>query len=235
MLSGVYIRVYLSGRLESLEKELPLSSDEIYSKIWQLINACIVGGSPREVKAMGRKRRYPDHVPALKPTSKARRPFIVADTETVLINDVHVPYAAGFLVVKPGEDVGSKPDYEIETYFSEDHIFVIPSFEERSNRMLFDFLERLAAVVAVETDIRTVDFHNFSRFDGILLMKYYAAHGDKYSIKPLMRNHTLYELAVYRGKKLVFRLRDSYTLLRSTTGGFLGGQKRTQSTPVWNS
>lgn len=92
---------------------------------------------------MGRKSHYPNHVHALEPTSKERRPFIVANTETVIINNVHVPYTAGFLVVKPGEDVGAKPDYSIETYFSEDHIFVIPELEERSNRMLFDFLERL--------------------------------------------------------------------------------------------
>lgn len=71
--------------------------------------------------------------------------------------------------------------------------------------MLFDFLERLAVVTA-ETKIRTFYFHNFSRFDGILLMKYYTSHrGVKYKIKPLMRNHKLYELAVYLGKKRVFR------------------------------
>lgn len=43
-------------------------------------------------------------------------------------------------MVKPGEDVSAKPDYSIETYFSEDHIFYIPEFEERRlRRMLFDF------------------------------------------------------------------------------------------------
>lgn len=46
-------------------------------------------------------------------------------------------------------------------------------------------------------------------------MKYYASQEDKYTIKPLMRNLS-YELAVYRGKKQVFRLRDSYTLLPSS-------------------
>ncbi|KAF5947456.1 hypothetical protein HYC85_013413 [Camellia sinensis] len=79
----------------------------------------IVGCEPQEVKDMDRKKgNYPDCIPSFKPRSKERRPFIV---ETVLINDVHVPYAAGFLVVKPGDDVGAKPDYSIETYFSEDY------------------------------------------------------------------------------------------------------------------
>jgi hypothetical protein len=210
VLTAVFIRVYHNH--PGMQEVLPLSSDEIDTQLWQLLNAGIVGDEPQEVKAMGRKSRYPDHIPALKPTSKERRPFIVADTETVINNNVHEPYAAGFLVVKPGEDVGAKPDDSIETYFSEDHEFFIPEFKDRSNRMMFDFLERLA-VVAAETKIRTVYFHNFSRFDGILLMKYYASHGDKYSIKPLMRNHRLYELSVYRGKKRLYRLRDSYTLL----------------------
>lgn len=75
VLSGVGIRVYLNGELLPIEKELPLCSDEeIYSKMWQLMEAGIGGGSPPEVKAMDRnKRRYPDHVPALKPTSKVRK------------------------------------------------------------------------------------------------------------------------------------------------------------------
>lgn len=209
MLSGVFIRVYLVGMHE--KELLPVSSDEIDTQIWELMNACIVVGEPQEVQAMGKNSRYPNHVPALKPTSKEREAFIVADTETVLVNKVHVPYAAGFLVVKPGEDVGAKPDYEIETYFSEDHLF-IHEFEERSNRMLFDFLDRLA-VVASSTKIQTVYFHNLSRFDGIILLKYYASHGDKYSIKPLIRNDRVYEIVVSRGKKQVFRLRDSCALL----------------------
>ena len=38
-------------------------------------------------------------------------------------------------------------------------------------------------------------------------------HGVKYTFIPLMRNNRLYELSVYRGKKLLFCLRDSLTLL----------------------
>lgn len=42
------------------------------------------------------------------PESKKLQSFIVADTETLLRKNVHIPDAAGFLVLKPGEDVGSK-------------------------------------------------------------------------------------------------------------------------------
>jgi len=217
LLSGVFIRVYLRGMQGT--KKVPLSKDEMNAIILQLMNADIenadIDGSP-EVQAMGKKSRYPNHIPALKPTTKERRPFIVADTETVLINNVHVPYAAGFIALRPGEDIGVYPDPAFETYFSEDDLFHIPEFKDRSDRMLFDFLEHLA-ILANRTNIRTVYFHNFSRFDGILLMKYYASRADKgYTFKPLLRNLKLYELAVYRDRKLVFRLRDSYTLLPSS-------------------
>ena len=53
----------------------------------------IVSGEPPEAKVMkGGKRPYPDHVTALKPTSKERRPFIVADMETVLIKNSFGPF-----------------------------------------------------------------------------------------------------------------------------------------------
>lgn len=68
--------------------------------------------------------------------------------------------------------------------------------EDRSNRMLFLFLERIEAVVKLEKEILTIYFHNLSRFDGIILMKYFASKGDKYHIKPLLRNHRLYKLSV---------------------------------------
>jgi len=169
------------------------------------------------VKALGGRKgsqRHPTHIPSLNPKRRERRAFIVADIETVLENDVQVPYAAGFLVVNPGEDVAAKSDFSIETYFSEDYILLMPEFRNRSNKMLFGFLERLA-VVASEKKIVRVFFHNFSRFDGILLMKYYATHGYKYKIKPLFRNHRLYELKVYRGnsKTPILSIRDSMHLL----------------------
>ncbi|VDO13682.1 unnamed protein product, partial [Brugia timori] len=202
VLSGLFLRVYYEGRLE---KEPPLSDEEITSKLMELIHSGGVGGGePQEVKDMSvKEHRYPGHIPALKPTSKERQPFIVADTETVLVQNVHVPYAVGFLVV--GEPF-------IRTYFSEDYYLFLPEFEERSHYMLTQFIDNLT-LAAEKWKIRTVYFHNFSRFDGILLMKHYASSDNKYTIKPLMRNQMVYELSVYRGKKLVLRFRDSLNLL----------------------
>jgi len=212
-LPSIFIRIYLSDMLDSATPNI--TDDEIANKIWESIDSKVV---PREARRIGHsKRRYPKHLTAIKPSSSQRQPFIVADTETVLINDVHIPYAVGFLVVRPGDDLSSETGYGIETYFSEDYPdIVFESFEERSNKMLFDFIERLAVVVRQNPSMKTVYFHNFSRFDGIILLKYLATHGVKYTFIPLMRNHRLYELAVYRGKMLLFRLRDSYTLLTSS-------------------
>ncbi|KAL0307813.1 UNVERIFIED_CONTAM: DNA polymerase [Sesamum angustifolium] len=118
------------------------------------------------------KSSYPTHITALKPCHTKLKPFIVADIETLLIDDVHKPYAAGLLVVYPGKQI---PDIMIiDTYFSEDYSIILNSFEERSRNML-------------------------------------SQH--KYKLKPLLRNNRLYELAVYSGKKMLFRFRDSLNLL----------------------
>lgn len=213
-ISSIYIRIYIT---ESKVSAMPIiSNDEIASKLWECINSMVVV-EPKEARTLRhRKHCYPNYLTALKPKKSIRKPFIVADTETILIDQVHVPYAAGFLVVMPGDDLSSKPYYKIETYFSEDYSIIIDSFEERSQKMLIDFIARLEVVVRQNPSIRTVYFHNFSRFDGIIILKHLAIHGEKYTIKPLMRNHRLYEIAVYQGKKMLFSLRDSLTLLTSS-------------------
>ncbi len=50
---------------------------------------------------------------------------MVADTETILIDNVHKPYAAGLLMVRPGEQIN---DIMIDTYFSEDYSLILDSF-----------------------------------------------------------------------------------------------------------
>lgn len=70
-----------------------------------------------------------------------------------------------------------------------------------------------AVVVRKNPSIQTVYFHNFSRFDGILLLNHFATHDEKYTFQPLVRNSRLYELVIYRDKKKLFILRDSLLLL----------------------
>lgn len=217
-LEGLYIRAYLLGMHSITDKELP-TSDEIASIIWNFISAGIGSGEPRDVrsKAIGKNRKYPEIIKSIQPKNHKCLPFIVADIETLILKNVHVPYAAGLLVVHPGNDVAANEGH-IYNYFSEDYSMIIPSFEERSTKMLVDFIERIAFLVSQLQGVPNVYFHNFARFDGILLMKFLATNMVKYSFRPLMRNNKLYQLSVYsldkKGQnKMLFRLRDSYTLL----------------------
>lgn len=47
--------------------------------------------------------------------------------ETITPEGYHVPYAAGFVAVQPGEDIAE--NLLIETYFSEDYRVVSPEFK----------------------------------------------------------------------------------------------------------
>lgn len=61
-----------------------------------------------------------------------------------------------------------------------------------------------------EKDCKSIDFHNLSIFDGLLLLRRLSCHDQGYKRKPLMRNNRLYELGVYSAKNiLLFRFRDS--------------------------
>ena len=158
--------MYLLGRHEITDKELP-SSDEIASIIWNLIEAGIARGEPREVRARapGRYRKHPECITALKQKKQKCFPFIVADIETVILNNVLVPYAAGLLVVNPGDDVAAMDD-QIDTYFFEDYNLIIPSLEERSTKMFVDFIERIAKLGSTHKGVKTVYFSNLiSRSD----------------------------------------------------------------------
>ena len=211
--SRIFLRIYITER-----KAGPtpfLSYDEIGQKIWESLSCTDkVVVEPKEARTIRyRKHSYPtNYLTSLKSTISKRSPFIVADIETVILNKVHVPYAVGLLVVNPCDNLLSIKS-SIETYFSEDHLYVIDTFEERSIKILSQFIERLASLVKENPSIRTVYFHNFSRFDGIILLKHFILHEPKYTIKPLMRNHRLYEIAVYLGNKSLFSLRDSLNML----------------------
>lgn len=244
-ISSISLRIYLSSPKSSA---MPLIKDAYIKKtIWECIKSYkdAVKCSPndtlsRTINNTTKKRFYDknNYLTAIIPSNDKMHSFIVADLETVILNDVHVPYAVGFLIVRPEDDLSSSSIYdEIESYFSEDFpSIVFQTFEERSNKIMFDFLERLVVVIRMEmkkkdSHLQIVYFHNFSRFDGIILLKYLATHGSKYTFKPLMRNNKLYELSIYQKKspikkkkndlstddtrqpKLLFKLRDSLTLL----------------------
>lgn len=202
------IRVYLDGKKKDRP---PISEEDRHNSLSSIIQAGLTEVEPitaREIR--NSKRSYPTHITALNPRCTELKPFIVADTETILVDDVHTPYAAGLLMVRPGERIN---DLMIDTYFSEDYSIILDSFEERSTKVLYDLVLRISTIVKQEKSCFTIDFHNFSRFDGILVLKHLACHHKSYKLKPLLRNNRLYELAVYSGEKMLFRFRDSLNLL----------------------
>ena len=155
-------------------------------------------------------RSYPTHITALKQSRTELKPFIVADMETIIINQVHFPYAVGLMMVRPGEQIN---EIMIDTYFSEDYKIILNQFEDRSTKVLNDFVLRILTIVRQEQSPLTIYFHNLSRFDGIIFLKHLVCHHKNYELKTLLRNNRVYEIAVYSGKRMLFRVRDSLNLL----------------------
>lgn len=167
MITSIYIRIYVLDMKSNQPRSL--SNDHIANLLsYELVE------HREAIKIETRKHKYLKYITSLEPTSKERKPFLVADIETVLINDIHVPYAAGFLVVEPDDVMSSDRCKSIETYYSEDYpFFLYETIQKRSNKMLSYFIDRIAFIARKRESIKTIYFHNFSRFDGILLIKIY--------------------------------------------------------------
>lgn len=208
------VRAYLEKKMGDRPAQ---SIEERYSSLSSILKAGFSKSKPEEAKRIsrsGKAKFYPEYITAIKKGSKERKPFIVSDLETILVNNIHKPYAAGLMMVHPGKMI--EKDMIIHTYFSEDYKIFLGSFEERSTKVLIDLICMIEILVKQEKKAKTVYFHNLSRFDGIFLLKHLASHHSKYKLKPLMRNNRLYELSVYSGKVMLFRFRDSLNLLPGT-------------------
>lgn len=217
IVTKVGIRLYTQGKKSEI---LSLSPDERTKQLEEALhNQVEVGSLPAITtkKIRNRKKAYNSSITPIKSNSKELKPFLVADTETLLLENVHKPYAAGLMIVYPGDKITN--NCKIESYFSEDYSsLVFESFDARSSRLLSDFIHRIISIIKQNSEIQTVYFHNFSRFDGIFILKHLAIHAPNYRLKPLMRNNIIYELAVYAGNKRIFSFRDSLHLLPGTLG-----------------
>jgi len=209
-IENITIRVYF----EEINKNPHIPSEEEVESILASIFLFQSGLSDIEPikgkKIQHSKKSYPSHITAIKSCRKNLKCFLVGDIETIVIDNVHKPYAAGLMMVRPNEVINQ--NVLIETFFSEDDKIIIDSFDDRSTKVLNDLIIRILSIVRRKRSALTIYFHNFSRFDGILLLKHIACH-HKYELKPLLRNNRLYELGVYSGKKMLFRFRDSLNLL----------------------
>ncbi|KAM7249945.1 hypothetical protein ACFE04_019724 [Oxalis oulophora] len=209
---ALIIRVYRLG--EKKEGSVP-SEDERICALMNVMDGISTDNISKEEfrakKIQNRiKRSYPSHITSLKPSLTKLKPFIVADTETILIDNVHKPYAAGLMLVRPDDSIS---DLMIDSYYSVDYYPFLKDFESQSTKVLFDLVLKIESIVRQEDKPLVIYFHNFARFDGVILLKHLVCHHKNYTVKPLMRNNRLYEIAIYSDKNILYRFRDSLTLL----------------------
>lgn len=218
-IQGVFLRVYFKPKETKPPVDLPLLNDDLLKKIIDVYSIKDKDTDPEsctipEAKSLYEKQpRTPRKITTLKTSKEACKAFIVADIETILVEEPkdenvevskdeydhalefnHKAYAAGYLVVNPAEDkLCSKQNSSLKTFFSEDH-HIYDNFKDRSEKMFYDFINSIEFTVKKLKDlkIRTIYFHNLSRFDGIFIIRYYTNKGSDYKVKPLIRNHSIY-------------------------------------------
>ncbi|KAM0932114.1 putative ribonuclease H-like superfamily [Dioscorea sansibarensis] len=173
----IMIRVYMEGK----KMDRPALSEEArYSLLSSIAEQEFLVKEPVTRGGCAALQGISQHSKHLALNLKA---FMVGDIETLLIDDVHKPYAAGLLKVRPGEEI---KDIMVESYFSEDYSLILDSFEERSTKVLYDLVLRIATIAREEKKTLTIYFHNFSRFDGIILLRHLACHHQNYKVKALL-------------------------------------------------
>ena len=186
VIKRVFIRVYYkhNSPLPELADLNKKSSIELLTAIMDVMAHDVVCDELPDVQSLLRKKsRIPKVITSLKRKSLKCEPraFIVADIETVLVNDVHTPYAIGYLEIDPSMDLSSIASSSVNIFYSEDHIHAFDKIEVRSMKMLYYFISDLELCVKRNPRLRTVYFHNLSQFDGIFLLKHLVCHHKRYT------------------------------------------------------
>ncbi|KAG5571414.1 hypothetical protein H5410_061180 [Solanum commersonii] len=126
VLTDIIIQSYYDQNISSVE--INISNDQITCRIVESVVSDEVYDRIAMRKIENHKPKYLKHVTRLKLNCKERISFIVADTETILVESdtdqiekVHMPYAVGFLVVKPSSTTSKEQVGGVETYFSEEY------------------------------------------------------------------------------------------------------------------
>ena len=94
VIKSVKIRIdFHPQSIQSYEESKKMSHDEIKLVIQKIWDNCLEPGKIPDPKSLATlKSRIPKFVTTLKNRSQISRPFIVADMETLLLGEVHVPY-----------------------------------------------------------------------------------------------------------------------------------------------
>jgi hypothetical protein len=127
----VTIRVYMEQDKKQFRPKT--SEEERHNNLREVLEEGLTsfgsnGSSITDITARKlRHSRRPKSIPQIKKKcNTSLSPIIVSDLETLLDeNHYHKPYAAGLLMVFPGQDI-SHSYSKIETYFSEDYSILYP-------------------------------------------------------------------------------------------------------------
>lgn len=138
--SAVLLRGYITKIKDKSNRKI-ISESDVENMLECLLPDNIVPSKPQKIE---RKKPRSDLITKIKSSSALRKSFLVADIETNLIENKHVPYAAGVMEVEPGKDLPSID--EITWWYSED-LFNVESFAERSKNMLNSFLRYIEFLV----------------------------------------------------------------------------------------
>ena len=79
--------------------------------------------------------------------------------------------------------------------------------------MLLEFINNMENTTNSNKKIRNVYYHNLARFDGIILLRYYADRINIHKIKTQIINHRIYQIKIFKYGKFLYRMRDSLTIL----------------------
>lgn len=164
------VRGYTEGGMK-LDKDLeaPHSEETRLVRLYNCKNDKLLNIDPiNSIQIRNRNRKYSSHITRLKPSNTKLKGMIVADTETLLVNNNHKPYAAGLMVVRPDQELDASM---IDTYFSEDYTELENSFEKRSQKVLIDLLNRIQTIIAKK---KRVLFKQFTFITSLDSMEFYC-------------------------------------------------------------
>ena len=221
---AVSIRVYCKGQKDRDSVKLPSidDSDIILNSTLEKARSIHNLKSTESYSSKNRgNSRYPTYIKSIKTTTSSKlspTQFMVGDIETLpykVGNDqdkTHIPYAAGYMMVRPGKNPEKK---DIIKFYSDDYKHIIDDFQSRSTKMLEDMIKRIITDVKKERRSIVIYYHNLGKFDGIILLRHITLYHKNLTIKPLIRNSNIYEIAIYSAEKnrLLFKFRDSLNLI----------------------
>nr|GFA10188.1 DNA polymerase-like [Tanacetum cinerariifolium] len=92
---------------------------------------------------------------------------------TILVKDIHKPYAAGLMVVRPGKDITRE---FIDIYFCEDYSILSEEFEDRSDKVLYEMIHRIEALEEFKERSDKVLYEMIHRIEALGTLKELASN-----------------------------------------------------------